>query len=49
MGALLGHTAHPHQRLLGEEKDYMFNVEHRQVGMGGGSWRGRGEGVDEDE
>ena len=41
VGVLLGHTAHPYQRLLGEEKDNMFNVEHSQVWMGRGRWRGR--------
>ena len=39
VGAPLGHTAHPHQRLPGEEEDY---VEHGhrlmlQVGTGGTS------------
>ena len=42
--APLGHTAHPHQRLLGEEKDY---VERRaQAHVAGdrsrGGWRVRG-------
>ena len=45
VGAPLGHAAHPHQRLPGEED--LLNLEHRlvlQVGMGRGRWRGRGRG-----
>ena len=48
MGALLGHTANPHQRLLGEEED---NVEREaQVGVDvRREVEGEEKGVDEDE
>ena len=46
VGAPLGHAAHPHQRLPGEEEDYVERGAQAHVagGMGGGRWRVRGVG-----
>ena len=37
VGAPLGHTAHPHQRLPGEEEDYVERRAQAHVAGGGGS------------
>ena len=44
VGAPLGHTAHPHQRLLGEEEDYVERGAQAHVAgeRGRGGWRVRG-------
>ena len=51
VGAPLGHAVHPHQRLPGEEEDYVERGAQACVagGDGRGMLEGEGEGMYEDE